>query len=69
MTESSIPLVVRSNWIYNLMWISKTICKTNPGIFLEKHNQAIEGKTLDIMEKLMSHKLNTQCLTFLSKFR
>jgi len=57
--ESNIPLVVRSNWVYNLMWISKTVVKTNPGIYLEKSNYDIECRTLDILDKLACNKLNS----------
>jgi hypothetical protein len=38
-TEQNIPIVVKSNWLYNLMWISKDILTSNPGIFLEKYNE------------------------------
>lgn len=51
------------------MWISKDIVSTNPGIFLEKYNEQIECKALDILDKLTCNKLNTQLNTFLSKFR
>ena len=40
------------------MWISKTIVTTNPGVYLEKYNEEIECKTLDILDKLACNKLN-----------
>ena len=51
------------------MWISKDIVQSNPGIFLEKYNKDIECKTLDILDKLASNKLNNQVHSFLTKFR
>jgi hypothetical protein len=51
------------------MWISKTIVVTNPGIYLEKYNQEIECRTLDILDKLACNKLNVQVMGFLTKFR
>lgn len=68
-TEKGIPLVIRSNWLYMLMWISKDIVQTNPGIFLEKYNREIECRTLDILDKLACNKLNNQVIAFLTKFR
>jgi len=38
-TEKNIPIVIKSNWLYNLMWICKDILMTNPGIFLERYMQ------------------------------
>jgi len=41
------------------MWISKTVVKTNPGIYLEKSNYDIECRTLDILDKLACNNLNS----------
>jgi hypothetical protein len=51
------------------MWISKTIVITNPGSYLERYNQDIECRTLDILDMLACNKLNVQVMGFLTKFR
>ena len=61
--------MIRSNWVYMIMWISKDIVLTNRGTRLEKDNRIIESKVLDILDQLACDKLNSQVKTFLRKFR
>ena len=67
--EKAIPFMIRSNWVYMIMWVSKDIVLSNAGIRLEKDNRIIESKVLDILDQLACNKLNSQVKTFLKKFR
>ena len=48
--EISIPFMIRSNWVYMIMWISKDIVLSNSGTRLEKDNRIIESLVLDILD-------------------
>lgn len=68
--EDEIPSVIKTNWIYILMWISKDICIRQEDIrSMANAVRAIETKVFDIFDKITSYRLNLQVRKFLVLFR
>lgn len=58
--EDAIPSYCSHNWVYQLCWLAKELYKQNPKDNRSMANavNAIEGKVLDIFEKLSGYRLN-----------
>ena len=67
--ENRIPFVIKSNWVYQLMWVSKDIVQSAGSALIEDFNNSIECRALDIMNKVAFYKLNNQIKIYLQKFR
>jgi|APSaa5957512535_1039671.scaffolds.fasta_scaffold163022_1 hypothetical protein len=67
--EIRVPFVVKSNWVYQLMWISKYVAQTTGNVVIEDFNIDIESRALDITSKISYYRLNYQMKTYLQKFR
>ena len=64
------PVTVKSNWVYILMWIAKDITLTQTETRQMKNAvRAVEVKVLNILEKITSYRLNLQMHKFLFLFR
>ena len=57
--EERLPFMVKANWVYILMWISKDITLSGKSDrSIENAIRAIECKVLNIFDKITSHRLN-----------
>lgn len=69
--EEAIPTYCSHNWVYQLCWLAKELYKQNPKDNRSMANavNAIEGKVLDIFEKLSGFRINLQVQKYLMMFR
>ena len=68
--EKQIPTVIRTNWVYLLMWISKDVCERQEDIRqMASAVKAVECKVFDIFDQLTCYRLNAQLQRFLAHFR
>mmetsp|Transcript_30174 Transcript_30174/g.46110 ORF Transcript_30174/g.46110 Transcript_30174/m.46110 type:complete len:173 (-) Transcript_30174:6034-6552(-) len=64
------PVFIKSNWVYILMWIAKDITINQADTRSMKNAvRAIEVKVLSILDKITSYRLNLQVHKFLFLFR
>ena len=68
--EEEVPYMVRHNWVYILLWECKEVIKNQPNNKQMKNAvRSIELKSLQVMENLLSHRLNMQVFNFLRLYR
>lgn len=68
--EERIPFIIKSNWVYILMWIAKEInLSGNQNRSIDNAIKSIECKILTIFEHTTNYQLNLQIQEFLKFFR
>jgi hypothetical protein len=68
--EMKFPPIMKSTWVYILMWLCKDIIiKTLDNRQMKNAVRAIEMKVLAILDKICDYRLNLQVYKFLIMFR
>jgi hypothetical protein len=68
--EKKFPPIMKSTWVYILMWLCKdNIITTIDNRQMKNAVRAIEMKILAILDKICDYRLNLQCYKYLILFR